>query len=105
MRLGISGFITDILSTSSNICFCWAEGKVHCSAGGRRLAFSARYCTLDVHFKDKHVPSRDQYGSELFPSSYSRENNYWTSEPQYMYLAELRRTSVRSLTPLWQSTA
>ncbi|XP_067270384.1 tight junction protein ZO-2-like isoform X4 [Pseudorasbora parva] len=27
MRLGISGFITDILSTSSNICFCWAEGK------------------------------------------------------------------------------
>ncbi|KAG9269993.1 tight junction protein ZO-2-like [Astyanax mexicanus] len=27
MRLGISGFITDILSTSSNICFCWADGK------------------------------------------------------------------------------
>uniref|UniRef100_A0A8C1DE92 Tight junction protein 2b (zona occludens 2) n=1 Tax=Cyprinus carpio carpio TaxID=630221 RepID=A0A8C1DE92_CYPCA len=27
MRLGITGFITDILSTSSNICFCWMEGK------------------------------------------------------------------------------
>lgn len=32
MRLGISGFITDILSTSSNICFCWAEGKVESSS-------------------------------------------------------------------------
>lgn len=39
MRLGISSFISDILSTSSNICFCWTEGKVesillhlhHCS--------------------------------------------------------------------------
>ncbi|CAM4718376.1 unnamed protein product [Leuciscus chuanchicus] len=47
-------------------------------------------------------PRVDQYASELFPSSYSRENNYWTSEPQYMYLAELRRASVRSLTQLWQ---
>lgn len=28
MRLGISSFISDILSTSSNICFCWTEGKV-----------------------------------------------------------------------------
>ncbi|XP_008283389.1 tight junction protein ZO-2 [Stegastes partitus] len=27
MRLGISSFISDILSTSSNICFCWTEGK------------------------------------------------------------------------------
>lgn len=45
---------------------------------------------------------RDQYTSELFPSSFSRENNYWNSESQYMYLAELRRASVRSLTQLWQ---
>ncbi|KAG1972079.1 hypothetical protein F2P79_000279 [Pimephales promelas] len=44
----------------------------------------------------------DQYASELFPSSYSRENNYWTSEPQNMYLAELRRASVSSLTQMWQ---
>lgn len=28
MRLGISSFISDILSTSSNVCFCWTEGKV-----------------------------------------------------------------------------
>ncbi|KAI7797996.1 putative tight junction protein ZO-2-like, partial [Triplophysa rosa] len=43
----------------------------------------------------------DQY-TELFPSRLSRENNYWNSEPQHMYLAELRRASVRSLTQLWQ---
>lgn len=28
MRLGVCSFISDILSTSSNICFCWTEGKV-----------------------------------------------------------------------------
>ncbi|CAL8344067.1 unnamed protein product [Lota lota] len=27
MRLGISSFLSDILSTSSNVCFCWADGK------------------------------------------------------------------------------
>ncbi|TRY82452.1 hypothetical protein DNTS_007894 [Danionella cerebrum] len=44
----------------------------------------------------------DQYASELFPSTFSRENNYWTSESQHMYLAELRRASIRSFTQLWQ---
>lgn len=28
MRLGVCSFISDILSTPSNICFCWTEGKV-----------------------------------------------------------------------------
>ncbi|KAI9543701.1 hypothetical protein NQZ68_008748 [Dissostichus eleginoides] len=28
MRLGMSSFITDILSTSTNICFCWNEVQV-----------------------------------------------------------------------------
>ncbi len=35
----------------------WATAQVHCGAGGTRLAFSAGYCTLDVYFKDKYVPS------------------------------------------------
>lgn len=45
----------------------WTTAQVHCSAGRRRLAFSARYCTLDVHFKDKHVPSRYHLRNLFFP--------------------------------------
>lgn len=44
MRLGICSFISDILSTSSNICFCWTEGKVEsnpCQSNVHRPAAAA----------------------------------------------------------------
>nr|XP_043882030.1 uncharacterized protein LOC122769529 [Solea senegalensis] len=28
MRLGVCSFLSDMLDTSSNVCFCWTEGKV-----------------------------------------------------------------------------
>ncbi|XP_051278111.1 tight junction protein ZO-2 isoform X3 [Dicentrarchus labrax] len=43
MRLGISSFITDILSTSSNICFCWTEGK---SSGMEEMVWEQYTVTL-----------------------------------------------------------
>lgn len=48
MRLGISSFISDILSTSSNICFCWTEGKVESNLHHPAAAAATASLAFDV---------------------------------------------------------
>ncbi|GAA6106387.1 tight junction protein ZO-2-like isoform X1 [Tachysurus ichikawai] len=52
MRLGISGFITDILSSSGNICFCWADGKFPCPC-----VLSEHLAVMELEGSDPMTPA------------------------------------------------
>ncbi|XP_058491485.1 tight junction protein ZO-2-like isoform X3 [Solea solea] len=43
MRLGVCSFLSDMLDTSSNVCFCWTEGK---SSGGEEMVWEQFTVTL-----------------------------------------------------------